>query len=73
MAARGEIRYLGLHQRVSGLCARERIMRIRHLLLCCMQNLSDSGVLPTRRLQTIQNIGKCHEGTGHGLPSLQTP
>ena len=34
MAARRQIRYLGLHQRVSGLCARER-MRIRRLLLCC--------------------------------------
>ena len=34
MAARREIRYLGLHQRVSGICARER-MRIRRLLLCC--------------------------------------
>ena len=34
MAARRKIRYLGLHQRVSGLCARE-CMRIRRLLLCC--------------------------------------
>ena len=34
MAARREIRYLGLHQRVSGFCARER-MRIRRLLLPC--------------------------------------
>ena len=34
MAARREIRYLGLHQRVSGLCARERL-RIRRLLIFC--------------------------------------
>ena len=34
MAARREILYLGPHQRVNGLCARER-MRIRRLLLCC--------------------------------------
>ena len=33
MAARQEIRYFGLHQHVSGLCARERL-RIRRLLLC---------------------------------------
>ena len=46
MAARREIRYLGLHQRVSGLRARER-MRIHRLLLCCVQNLSDAGALPT--------------------------
>ena len=35
MAARGEMRYLGLHQHVSSLRARER-MRIRRLLLCCV-------------------------------------
>ena len=34
MAVRREIRYLGLHQRISGLSARER-MRIRRLLLYC--------------------------------------
>ena len=33
-AAPREVRYLGLHQRVSALCAREH-MRIRRLLLCC--------------------------------------
>ena len=56
MAARREIRYLGLHQRVvSGLCARER-MRIHRLLLCCMQNLSDAGLLPTNRLRTIHQV-----------------
>ena len=57
MAARREIRYLGLHQRVSGLCVRERIsMRIRRSLLCCEQNLSDAGLLPTHRLRTIHYI-----------------
>ena len=34
MADRGEIRYLELHKRVRGLCARERL-RIRRSLLCC--------------------------------------
>ena len=47
MAARREIRYLGVHQRVSSLCTRERRMRIRHLLLSCVKNLSDAGLLPT--------------------------
>ena len=63
MAARGEVRYLGLHQHVSSLRARER-MRIRRLLLCCVQNLiyiyiyiySDAGLLPTHRLRTIHDI-----------------
>ena len=63
MAARGEIRYLGLHQHVRGLCAREH-MRIRRLLLCCVQSSSDARSLPTHRLRTIQQyIRKCHEGT----------
>ena len=34
MAARREIRYIGLRQRVSCLCARDRL-QIRRLLLCC--------------------------------------
>ena len=59
MAARGEVRYLGLHQHVSSLRARER-MRIRRLPLCCVQNLiyiySDAGLLPTHRLRTIHYI-----------------
>ena len=60
MAARREIRYhLGLHhQRVSGLCVRELIMRIRRLLLGCAQNLSDAGLLPTHRLRTIHQVYK---------------
>ena len=41
MAARREIRYLGLHQRVSVLCDRER-MRICYLLLCCGVSLAVS-------------------------------
>ena len=53
MATRQEIRYLGLHQLVSGLCARER-MRIRRLLLCCMQNLCDAGV-EMRIFSTLPN------------------
>ena len=55
MAARREIRYLGLHQRVSGLCARER-MRIRRLLLYYVQNLNDAGLLRTNRLRTIHQV-----------------
>ena len=60
MAARGEIRYLGLHEHVSSFRAREP-MRIRRLLLCCVQNLiqyiySDAGLLPTHRLRTIHYI-----------------
>ena len=31
-------------------------MRIRHLLLCCMQNLSDAGLLPPHRLRTIHQV-----------------
>ena len=34
IAARREIRHLGLYQRISGLCARESL-RIRRLLHCC--------------------------------------
>ena len=56
MAARRKIRYLGLHQHVSGLCTRERMRIIRRLLLCCVQNLSDVGLLPTNRLWTIQHL-----------------
>ena len=37
-----DIRYLGLHQPVSGLCARERL-RIRRLVLCCGVLLAFSG------------------------------
>ena len=47
MAARREIRYLGLHQRVSSFGVWERIMRIHRLLLCCKNKLSDAGLLPT--------------------------
>ena len=56
IAARRETRYLGLHQRVSGLCAEERMRIIRRLLLCCVQNLSDAGLLPTHRLRTIHKV-----------------
>ena len=55
MATRQGIRYLGLHQRVIGLFARER-MRICRLLLCCVQNLSNAGLLPTRRLRTVHQV-----------------
>ena len=35
MADRREIRYLRVYQRVSGLCTRERMSILRHLLLSC--------------------------------------
>ena len=73
MAARREIRYLGLHQRVSGLCARER-MRIRRLLLCCVQNLSDAGLLLTNRLHTMRQhcCCCCFSHSAHWLPTRKT-
>ena len=55
MAARREVHYLGLHQRVSCLCARDRL-QIRRLLLCCGVLLAVSEHEADDKLEAVASL-----------------